>query len=1742
MRCSLKVLFFQLPPIVKNNRITRSAVNSSNSKSGELIAKRSYCEVASSEASCSKVLKTADKQKIICDEKQSLSQIVNIDSSTAMPKYNVTPRNSNRLQQKVGKVNDPNKKNLPELKIMNTSSTCILQNKKVYNNSEALVNIKSDKIKNQSYSEIVKSHPSFTENSKDLRYTTFQRQEINVDNVEANNQQPNIINSSQAQLLPTVQGKESHLKELKDAFSCKKSKTQTKQQRYYEKNKQKIREKQREYNRSHKLQIKEKQSQYNKEHQSELKEKQKQYNKNHKAQIAEKQKLYKKEHKVQINEKQKQYNKEHQTQIAEKQRQYDKEHQAQIAEKQKQYNKEHQAQIAEKQKQYNKEHEAQITEKPKQYNKEHQAQITEKQNQYNKEHQAQIAEKQRQYDKEHQVQITEKQRHYNKEHQAQITEKQRQYNKEHQAQITEKQRQYNKEHQAQITEKQRHYNKEHQAQITEQQRQYNEEHQTQIIEKQRQYNILHQTEIMEKQRCYNKEHQASIQQKQVLYNREHRSQINEKQSNYNELHQEAIQRKQITYNMIRSIKCSNKSEHDRILAFQNSLKDSCSYVCASCQMNFFKNSVVYKSYDMLKDICKKNFTYDVYRECFIDITIPDSCKKTDKLCLCRTCLNSFIKGKKPKLNVSNGLQVDVVPENLKNLSEVEQVLISKDILFIKIWQLPKSRWSAVSDKIVNVPIADNDIITNVSSLPRTPKSAGIIGVDFKRKKEMKSSVLKQYIDVHKLGPALITLKSLGHPSYQFIDINADFLNKELDIDDTSLNQSSELGKDPDIPIMTDSDNDDENDAHSDHSEDENDCIQRHQIKGSNSTCLTHCFPETNIVTNNSSNNISKKQYKNCENSFIIAPGESKIPTNIMKNNNWDINAFPSLFPSGRFGLHYERKDKVSLQQYAKQRLLNCDNRFASCTPYVFALLYLIEKSQLEQNISISYSKGQKSFSDTNVVQISNHDAFSVFKKIKGTDAYWKEAKYEMIASVEQLGPFHIFFFLSCADKRWAENFTSLFELRGHKVECIPSANSDYLTISEEDIFVDGMPLEDFLQGSNLHDLVRQNILTITRNFDHRVKMFRTHILMGKNNPLCVKYYKWRVEFQLRGAAHIHGVLWLDMDSIDQLKGSSGELLYPNLSAAMRNLHENNLSLVDHCSLIKFIDNNVSCSRSNSSVSNIVEQVNWHSHSKTCRKHHSVCRFHFPKFPSDRTIIAQCLPDTLDEKDNHQILNKSKSILQAVKCVLVTFPEKREELDEYIHKNSISIEKILKLANVSEAEYYQALSISLSGTSIILKRQPSEIYINNYNHEWILAWNGNLDIQICLDFFAVVTYITDYYSKSETKLTDVLVRTAKENKDKTLQQRMRLLAQTFLTHRKMGESEAYYRIFPFLHLKESNIKCTFVQSGFESKRHKFLIPAYTTKNENDCNEPSGEECDTVAFSHKFLVEGHEAKGAFIEKPSVHDHYKRRPLYLEKMCLAQFAIMYDQCVKNSIKEDLLCGISSSFGSLTCHLLITSDPPTNNVYLPKFISCNSIYFKLRNYPLILRIHKYDQMKNPHEYAYSELCLFRPWRDENELEENDLVSCLQLWNTCCPTECDEELFRDSCVDKVKKKLFPNWSIVHQSRNIVYASESQRLQHIGDCLDSQLQQDEEDDFSEGIMPHSEHQIIDPDFHSLSNSEKQDTESFSFKITDFTAQKLKMIVTKAQKLVPEQRFAFDIAVKHAKAIKRSFCSSSNKFP
>merc|ERR1712239_100984 len=94
---------------------------------------------------------------------------------------------------------------------------------------------------------------------------------------------------------------------------------------------------------------------------------------------------------------------------------------------------------------------------------------------------------------------------------------------------------------------------------------------------------------------------------------------------------------------------------------------------------------------------------------------------------------------------------------------------AKTIIFQKIYQLPKSRWTALKDRLINVPINDEDIRNTIEKMPRTPNEAGLIGVALKRKKEYKNTHKHQLIDPTKLFKMLTKLKESGDKHYQFHD-------------------------------------------------------------------------------------------------------------------------------------------------------------------------------------------------------------------------------------------------------------------------------------------------------------------------------------------------------------------------------------------------------------------------------------------------------------------------------------------------------------------------------------------------------------------------------------------------------------------------------------------------------------------------------------------------------------------------------------------------------------------------------------------------------------------------------------------------------------------------------------------------------------------------------------------------------------------------------------------------------------
>ena len=112
-----------------------------------------------------------------------------------------------------------------------------------------------------------------------------------------------------------------------------------------------------------------------------------------------------------------------------------------------------------------------------------------------------------------------------------------------------------------------------------------------------------------------------------------------------------------------------------------------------------------------------------------------------------------------------------------------------------------------------------------------------------------------------------------------------------------------------------------------------------------------------------------------------------------------------------------------------------------------------------------------------------------------------------MAKLENLGPFHLFFTLSCADRRYPENFTSL--LQDHNISYKYEAGCQV-------VLIDGETIEEFLdKNSSMHEHIRTNILTATLNYNYRVKAFIRQIVMNTMSDLKVDHYSYRVEFQLR---------------------------------------------------------------------------------------------------------------------------------------------------------------------------------------------------------------------------------------------------------------------------------------------------------------------------------------------------------------------------------------------------------------------------------------------------------------------------------------------------------------------------------------------------------------------------------------------------------------------------------------------------
>ena len=211
---------------------------------------------------------------------------------------------------------------------------------------------------------------------------------------------------------------------------------------------------------------------------------------------------------------------------------------------------------------------------------------------------------------------------------------------------------------------------------------------------------------------------------------------------------------------------SNHSQLKRLQRFQDSVRYGPIFTCTVCEQDMFKNSVVVLT-DKFEEEVRTNSS-ELFKKVLINKHRIEL-KGELHTYICGTCKRHLKKGNLPAMAAANGLAVFPIPDQDLNLTELENNLIAKRLMFQKIYQLPKSRMAACKDRLINIPISSNDVVNTLQNLPRTPQEAGLLEVKLKRKLEYKNTHQQAYIDPKKIYKALEFLKSSGHPDYQFFD-------------------------------------------------------------------------------------------------------------------------------------------------------------------------------------------------------------------------------------------------------------------------------------------------------------------------------------------------------------------------------------------------------------------------------------------------------------------------------------------------------------------------------------------------------------------------------------------------------------------------------------------------------------------------------------------------------------------------------------------------------------------------------------------------------------------------------------------------------------------------------------------------------------------------------------------------------------------------------------------------------------
>ena len=159
-----------------------------------------------------------------------------------------------------------------------------------------------------------------------------------------------------------------------------------------------------------------------------------------------------------------------------------------------------------------------------------------------------------------------------------------------------------------------------------------------------------------------------------------------------------------------------------------------------------------------------------------------------------------------------------------------------------------------------------------------------------------------------------------------------------------------------------------------------------------------------------------------------------------------------------------------------------------------------------------------------------------------------------------------------------------------------------------------------------------------------------------------------------------------------------------------------------------------------------------------------------------------------------------------------------------YKPPLTIDEILLKSDISNEDYYHALSISVGDDyELHFIRPPNSCFVNNYFETGLRAWQANMDIQPVFNEYKAVAYMCFYFLKSEDKCSFAMKQAALEAFNTKLDQfnAMKNILKAYTSNRKCSVQEAVYHILPELHLRRVFPGVQFVNTNLPEESSKIL---------------------------------------------------------------------------------------------------------------------------------------------------------------------------------------------------------------------------------------------------------------------------------------------------------------------------------